>query len=136
MKYRSHHDSISAYIIQFIQNTEHSLMMANVMDDVRDVSITREKSWNIYLVICGLQFEVRRIRALNPFCFANRFQISDDDVQGDVPFSIRDGKTYINREGEWELFGDFTLKIWGEISSVGFWVCYCGSRVLGRLEER
>ena len=37
---------------------------------------------------------------------------------------------------KWVLFGDFTLKILGEITSAGCWVCSCAAPVLGQIVER
>ncbi len=37
---------------------------------------------------------------------------------------------------KWVQFGDFTLKILGEIPGTGNWVCSCGASVLGEREER
>ena len=53
------------------------------------------------------------------------------------PFFTRDGKTFIQVSGEdITLFGDFSLRLLGEIIESGHWVCVCVARVLGRLEER
>ena len=52
------------------------------------------------------------------------------------PFSIIDGSTYFRRKKEWHLFGDFLLKILGEITDGGLWVCAFGACVLGRHVER
>ena len=47
-----------------------------------------------------------------------------------------DGATFFKRKKEWVLFGDFYLRIIGEIADGGFLVCSFGARVLGRLTER
>ena len=59
-----------------------------------------------------------------------------DEVDDSPSFCIKDGSTFFLRKKEWELFGDFSLKILGEITDGGFWVCAFGTRVLGRHVER
>ncbi|XP_068739294.1 uncharacterized protein [Montipora capricornis] len=62
--------------------------------------------------------------------------IEQEEVDDSPPFSIIDGSTYYRRKKEWHLFADFTLKILGEITHGGLWVCAFGARVLGRHVER
>lgn len=62
--------------------------------------------------------------------------ILQEDVDDSPPFSIIDGSTYYRRKKEWDLFADFSLKILGEITEGGLWVCAFGARVLGRHVER
>ncbi|KAL9977110.1 hypothetical protein ACROYT_G014481 [Oculina patagonica] len=50
-------------------------------------------------------------------------------------FIVGDGGQ-TSEEEKVERFGDFYLKIVGEITEGGFWVCSFGTRVLGRLVER
>ncbi|XP_068673388.1 uncharacterized protein [Montipora foliosa] len=59
----------------------------------------------------------------------------DDESVGPV-FSIMEGGTYFERKNEWVLFGDFYMKIIGEIADGGYLVCSFGARVLGKLVER
>ena len=37
---------------------------------------------------------------------------------------------------KWVQFGDFAMKMLGEIPSKGNWVCSCAASVLGKIEER
>lgn len=55
---------------------------------------------------------------------------------GDPFFLISEGGTYFKRKKEQVLFGDFYMKIIGEITEEGAWVCSFGAKVLGRLVER
>ena len=53
-------------------------------------------------------------------------------------FISQDGKTYF---GSGEFFGDFTIKVVGEINSpsrqdAGQWVCVCSTITRGILESR
>lgn len=59
-----------------------------------------------------------------------------EEVDDNPPFCIMEGSTFFRRKKEWELFGDFSLKILGEITDGGFWVCAFGTRVVGRHVER
>lgn len=59
-----------------------------------------------------------------------------EEVDDNPPFCIMEGSTFFRRNKEWQLFGDFSLKILGEITEGGFWVCAFGTRVLGRHVER
>ncbi|XP_020603937.1 uncharacterized protein LOC110042885 isoform X2 [Orbicella faveolata] len=65
------------------------------------------------------------------FCVALQEEVDDNP-----PFCIMEGSTFFRRKKEWNLFGDFSLKILGEITEGGFWVCAFGTRVLGRHVER
>ena len=52
-------------------------------------------------------------------------------------FYIDGGATYFQKKRkESFLFGAFYMKIIGEITEGGFWVCVFGAKVLGRLVER
>lgn len=51
-------------------------------------------------------------------------------------FCIIEGSTYYRKKKELILFGDFYLKIIGEIAEGGFLVCSFGAVVLGHLTER
>ena len=47
-----------------------------------------------------------------------------------------DGGTYYRNKKELVIFGDFFMKIIGEITEGGYWVCTFGTQVLGSLVER
>ncbi len=52
-------------------------------------------------------------------------------------FKAQAGQTLTNvKKLGWVFFGDFTLKIIGEITSTGSWMCLFASQVLGRCVER
>ena len=65
----------------------------------------------------------------------NLFHLLQDESVGPV-FSIKEGGTYFERKNEWVLFGDFYMKIIGEIAAGVYLVCLFGTRVLGKLIER
>lgn len=46
------------------------------------------------------------------------------------------GATFLRKKKEWILFGEFYMKIIGEIVDGGYWVCSFGAEVLGMLVER
>lgn len=62
------------------------------------------------------------------------FLLQEDGVDK-TSFSIIEGATYYQRKKESVVFGDFFLKLIGEITD-GHWVGSFGARVLGKLTER
>ena len=53
-------------------------------------------------------------------------------------FCVKDRETYVKEKEGWIIFGDFTLKIVGEMCSQtgGYLVASCATKVLGQLVER
>ena len=53
-------------------------------------------------------------------------------------FCVKDGETFVQEKEGWSIFGDFTLKVIGELCSRagGYLVASCASKVLGQLVER
>ena len=52
-------------------------------------------------------------------------------------FKVYAGQTLTSvKKLGWVIFGDFTLKILGEITSTGSWVCSFAAQVLGQCVER
>ena len=54
---------------------------------------------------------------------------------------LENGKTMVVDEGECNIFGDFTLKLQGQLASKtkeshGYWVATCTSLTQGRLETK
>ena len=83
----------------------------------------------------SISFEVLRIMSVMSFFLI--FQDLEDDDLDISYFYINGGATYFQKNRkESFLFGDFYMKIIGEITEGGFWVCVFAAKVLGRLVER